>query len=1177
MASKIQQLWARIGLPAFWSAPAKAKTPPTKVVGRTGDARYVPQMAHWATDKRGTTTRIASRMDDVRIQDYDRARFYPVVRDALKTLRAPLTRANVHFACQDQVIADLLTQELGPLLPELINTLVKGSMEFGWQVVEKRWVPKFNVSVSTGGQQGGQKSERIFPFIWTISRFASFSPQDTRILVNPRNGDFAGIRQFIRATGEDQDVPATKCVHFAYDKEYDGNYGVSAIKSAIPFIEAAESVYDSMTLYSQLFASPYKVGRYPGGKLPTKDAQGNSELIHNADLMEGLVTSLEGGHSIVLPSDMNDGGGYKWDLQFMEAPGGSDSYVDKLNHLNEMIRVSLAVPQYASSGTPDSGTYNLGESQINLFLQNAEAILDQLALCITSSVVEDFVNFNFGVDAPRARMYFEPLDQNVTKMLLQSLLQMLGSGQPMQDADGNMLYPDWGKIAQDKGVPIVQQEPQTMAQQLAQQAAQRLQGMGGGEAGGQQQPAPQQGAPNSVPEDLQLSEFDESKHPRKKDGKFAPKGGGEAGGGQADEGGDTAPASTKAPQTNRVVDRNWFKNNAEKLQDTGWTKGKKPNLIIADGNVFKIETTGAGEYTLIPATRADIMPAILKKIDDPNHRLHSLKAGLDGTAAVRPDELNWEPVESTTPQNDGVIDESHPAIQKVKTAHGNLNKEALANIKLLSSAAGARMYNLESTDGAKGAIAAYWAQKESDIKAFGRRIEYSVTQKAEAETKRDNETDAAMKRFYQLRVNEHESKIANHTMQIDNLKADAIWKDVDAMLTGISPDQRDNLTLNDISQLRLLEPYAQNIANQMQTLNDYKNSFEDNADVYASHAASIGETGENMPDWLHNEHVPVKHQNAMYNSFGQGVTGHYLEKAFSQLTPKGQKYVKTRDRVAELQAEYRREKDAIKKNYVQPGLMDIINPNITLEDGTTILFNNLPEVEALNNKYTPLQEQAMAAFDDATRAAKDEAGGEQEFRRTAAFQFKEHQVIANALKERHGPVTQTFRSAKGTNANRQRLVQGLKIYPERMRAKIESTIKQIKSTTSRARYEPNEQIIRVDLDLGTVEHEMAHALEDSYKTGASNRELDLSVEFLQRRAGTEQPSTIYRGTSERGYKDNFVNHYIGKVYKTNYGSYYATEIMSMGADMLTVEKSAEKLYKDDRDMFNYIVGRLAQK
>lgn len=94
----------------------------------------------------------------------------------------------------------------------------------------------------------------------------------------------------------------------------------------------------------------------------------------------------------------------------------------------------------------------------------------------------------------------------------------------------------------------------------------------------------------------------------------------------------------------------------------------------------------------------------------------------------------------------------------------------------------------------------------------------------------------------------------------------------------------------------------------------------------------------------------------------------------------------------------------------------------------------------------------------------------------------------------------------------------------------------------------------------------------------SNRELDLSIAFLRKRAGAEAASTIYRGTTERGYKDRFINHYIGKIYnRQGMGDTYATEIMSMGAEHVYGASKSDDFARKDPDMFAYIVGRLAQK
>gem|GEM_PF-3300245 len=388
-------------------------------------------------------------------------RFYPVVRDALSIIRLPVERANFHFECSDPLVSDLADHLLRSQIRELFQSLARGALEFGHQVVEVRWEPRWNVQVRGAGP------DRDYPFAWAVRRFAAFDPSDTRLLIDPRTGDFAGVRQFV---GGGQEVPASKCLLFVNDKEFDSNYGVPRTKAAIPFVAIAESVYDDMAQYSRSFAVPWKIGRYqPGG---TSDEEGN--VIDNGAVMLEQMSGMGSGSDVVLPSTFSkDSPNYLWDVD-IKSVQGEDRYVEKLDHLNSVIRMAMVVPEMASSSSPDTGTYNLGETQIELFLANIESILEGLANVLNAGLLGQFVDYNFGPSAPRCRIVMEPLDVKVRRMLLKGLVDLLTQGVPVEDRDGQELRADWQQIAGESGVPLYVVDARSQARDLVREAREQM-------------------------------------------------------------------------------------------------------------------------------------------------------------------------------------------------------------------------------------------------------------------------------------------------------------------------------------------------------------------------------------------------------------------------------------------------------------------------------------------------------------------------------------------------------------------------------------------------------------------------------------------------------------------------------------------------------------------------------
>lgn len=430
----------------FQQIRSRWRRPDPREMGRTGEARYAP-----ISQTRPRTRVLAPRTSQISYYDLDRARLYPVVVDALAALRTPIVRANFHFACDRPEIADLAQDLLADHINSLMETLMRGGMEFGYQVVEIVWEPRFNLVVSTAqGEQGGGIT-REYPYAWGISRFKAFSPFDTHLLLDHR-GHFGGIRQYVRA--EHVEIAASKLIHFAPDTEFDQLYGIPRTRPAIPFVEIAESVLDDLARYSRSFAVPYKIGRHRSGQTSV----GNGQYAENSVLMREALEALESGSAVSLPAEYDESGHPLWDINIVQAPG-ENRYAEHLAFIHQVIRMALMVPEMASSQAPDTGTYNLGETQIDLFLTNLEGYLDGLRRVLNEQLLARWTAANFGPDAPPVKILFEPIDIKIRRALLGAMLKLLEGGLPVTSPDGQEYGVDWTKLAGDYGVRL---EPLTL-------------------------------------------------------------------------------------------------------------------------------------------------------------------------------------------------------------------------------------------------------------------------------------------------------------------------------------------------------------------------------------------------------------------------------------------------------------------------------------------------------------------------------------------------------------------------------------------------------------------------------------------------------------------------------------------------------------------------------------------
>lgn len=126
---------------------------------------------------------------------------------------------------------------------------------------------------------------------------------------------------------------------------------------------------------------------------------------------------------------------------------------------------------------------------------------------------------------------------------------------------------------------------------------------------------------------------------------------------------------------------------------------------------------------------------------------------------------------------------------------------------------------------------------------------------------------------------------------------------------------------------------------------------------------------------------------------------------------------------------------------------------------------------------------------------------------------------------------------------------------------------------SRANASPDEGSIRLDSHFSkeTLFHELSHLLEgDKTVRWASYQHLQERTEGEQSKWLGELTGNKRYGRNERAKPDKFFHPYMGKAYSEN-----ITEILAMGIQELISPERAGKLFAEDRQTFEYMVGLLS--
>lgn len=222
-------------------------------------------------------------------------------------------------------------------------------------------------------------------------------PELNLILIDPKNGDFAGFRQspaifppnINSSFSTDLDIPASQSIHVGFRVEGDNLYGESLLDNIISTYADYLIVNEAATRYDiKMAASQPKIG-YPRGK---EDV--NGVLIDNAELAKQRASDLADGNGIIYPTDEIQigelpGGPQKWDIGVYEDSNPRQgAFVERLNYLlTQMVRGlimterSILEGQFGTKAEAEQHTNNAlaySEYQAGIIVDAANILLDRL-------------------------------------------------------------------------------------------------------------------------------------------------------------------------------------------------------------------------------------------------------------------------------------------------------------------------------------------------------------------------------------------------------------------------------------------------------------------------------------------------------------------------------------------------------------------------------------------------------------------------------------------------------------------------------------------------------------------------------------------------------------------------------------------------------------------------------
>jgi hypothetical protein len=203
------------------------------------------------------------------------------------------------------------------------------------------------------------------------------------------NDGFPGITQYIRSDQQYEtdreyvsslSIPLSKLVIFTHEKEGNDLTGIPIIRPAYTHWYYADNLYKLQAI---------SLERFGVGVIDIKHTQGVSDADKASmeELAENLYTNEKG---YLLHSDA-----FTFDIK-SPSSGSQEQFERAISHHNRMMMLSV-LAEFLDLGSGNTGSFALSEDQSSFFLQHVGQIAEYMREVINREIIEDIVNFNFGV------------------------------------------------------------------------------------------------------------------------------------------------------------------------------------------------------------------------------------------------------------------------------------------------------------------------------------------------------------------------------------------------------------------------------------------------------------------------------------------------------------------------------------------------------------------------------------------------------------------------------------------------------------------------------------------------------------------------------------------------------------------------------------------------------------
>jgi len=248
----------------------------------------------------------------------------------------------------------------------------------------------------------------------------------------PKFKTYDGIKQF-GAPG--WPIPVENTLWYPLLMENGDYYGRKLLRPAFQSWFFSILVHLFANRYYERFGEPVPIGRAPFED--TVNAGGN--VVKGNQYMLEVLQQLRNRSVVVLPNDKTQFGSessldFDYEIEYLESQMRGADFERYMTRLDEEISIGLFTPILLLR-TADVGSYNLGVGHMQMYLWMLNAMNDDRKVYIDKYLLSKMVDYNFGPNAPRAKIAFRKMGNTNAEMLNQLVTALVSSGKAMPDLE----------------------------------------------------------------------------------------------------------------------------------------------------------------------------------------------------------------------------------------------------------------------------------------------------------------------------------------------------------------------------------------------------------------------------------------------------------------------------------------------------------------------------------------------------------------------------------------------------------------------------------------------------------------------------------------------------------------------------------------------------------------------